>query len=118
MLFKENRLRKKTDFQRVFKLGKGFKNSFLYIKFVRNDMDLSRIGFVVSKEISNKSSQRNKIKRMLRESSRKNFNFLAKGVDLVFVVLPEIKKDIKSFEGLKTNDFDAIIPTIFKKIKN
>ena len=118
MLSKENRLQKKADFQRVFKLGKGLKSSFLYIKFLKTKNDLTRIGFVVSKEISNKSNQRNRIKRMLRESAKKNFSLLEEGFDLVIVVLPEIKKNIKTIKGLKTQDFDIITVQAFKKIKN
>ena len=115
MLSKENRLVKKADFQRVFKLGKGFKSSFLYIKSIKNDAGCFRIGFVVSKEISNKSTQRNKLKRLLRQSVANIPGNWPQNTDMVIVVLPEIKKSIKSIKGLKLTDIQVIIEKAFKK---
>lgn len=115
MLPKENRLVKKTDFQRVFKLGKGFKSSFLYIKAIKNDKDSTRVGFIVSKEISNKSTQRNRLKRLLRQSVANICGSLPSNTDIVIVVLPEIKKSIKNIRSLKLEEIQNIINKAFKK---
>jgi ribonuclease P protein component len=115
MLSKENRLIKKTDFQRVFKLGKGFKSSFLYIKTVKGEANATRVGFVVSKEISNKAVERNKVKRLLRKAVSEYISFLPLNTDIVVVVLPEIKKSIKNIKGLKLEDIKEIVKKAFKK---
>lgn len=115
MLSRENRLVKKADFQRVFKLGKGVKSSFLYIKSIKNDKDCFRVGFVVSKEISNKSTQRNRLKRLLRQSVVNIKDFIPPKTDIVIVVLPEIKKSINNIKSLKLEDIQIVINKIFKK---
>ncbi|GAI32984.1 unnamed protein product, partial [marine sediment metagenome] len=62
MLNKRNRLKKKKDFDKVFKQGQGFKQDFLYLKIRKNNLKSSRFGFVVSKKFSKKAVIRNKIK--------------------------------------------------------
>jgi len=51
MLKKENRLKKKKDFEKVFKEGKSFKNNFLIVKINENNLNFPRFGFVVSKKV-------------------------------------------------------------------
>ncbi len=91
MLYQINRLRKKKDFEAVFKKGKIIKADFLYIKFFRNNLDCSRIGFVVSKKVSNKAVVRNLIKRRLRNAARLKIGVVKNGFDIVFVALPAVK---------------------------
>ena len=87
MLPKQNRLKKKKDFERVFKQGKGIKRDFLLFKFVKNDLGASRFGFVVSQKISKKVTVRNKIKRRLRAVLREELPKIKPGFDGVWVVL-------------------------------
>lgn len=85
MLPKVNRLKKKKDFERVFREGKGFKEDFLFLKVAVNDLKNSRFGFVASKNFSPKASLRNKIKRRLRELVRLRLKRIQKGKDCVLV---------------------------------
>ena len=62
MLKKENRLKKKKDFERIYKKGRGFKGDSLFLKILENKEELTRIGIVVSKKVSKKAVQRNKLK--------------------------------------------------------
>ena len=71
MLKINNRLKKQKDFENVFKTGKGFKQSSLYLKVQKNDLKSTRFGFIVSKKFSKKAVERNKIKRILREIIKK-----------------------------------------------
>ena len=92
MLAKENRLRLKNDFKRVFEKGKFYQEGFLAVKILSNDSDVSRFGFIVSKKISKKAVVRNKIKRRLRESVRlklKNGS-IKNGFDAAVLARPEI----------------------------
>ena len=110
MLPKANRLKKKKDFERVFKTGKGFKESFLVFQAAKNNLKNSRFGFVVGKSVSKKTTTRNKIKRRLRELVRIKIKKIKKGIDGVFVAKP----------GLETKDFWEIEKTmnqLFKRAK-
>ena len=85
MLKKEFRLRKQKDFENAFSGRICFSEKFLLLKAVKNDLDISRFGFVVSKRVSNKAAKRNRIKRLLRESIRLSQKSIKPGFDLVFV---------------------------------
>ena len=109
MLKKQNRLIKNRDFEKVFKQGKGIKENFLYCKFIKNSLNFNRVGFIVSKKVSKKGVIRNKIKRRLREITRKNLPYLKKALDICIICLPEIKQ--KKFYQIEES-----IKKIFKKI--
>ena len=92
MLAKENRLRLKNDFKKVFEKGKFYQERFLAVKILSNESDISRFGFIVSKKISKKAVVRNKIKRRLRESVRLKFKngSIKNGFDAVILTRPQI----------------------------
>lgn len=108
-LSKENRLRKKNDFDAVFKKGASFKNSCLALKVAKNGLSGARVGIVVSLKVSKKAVERNKIRRRLSEAVKANFP-MEKGFDMALVALPPIKE--KDFAGV-----DQCIKDIFKKAK-
>lgn len=94
MLAEKNRLKKKKDFEAVFKKSKTFKEGFLILKTTENNDKESRLGFVVSQKISKKAVIRNKIKRRLREIIRlkiKNSQ-ISGGKDIILISLPGIEK--------------------------
>jgi len=110
MLPKTNRLKKKKDFDRVVQWGKTANGRFLVLKSAKNELENSRIGFVVSKKISNRAVVRNKVKRRLRAA--------VKGF------LPNIRPsyDIALFtkKGIEEKDFPEIkemAEEVFKKAK-
>jgi len=104
MLPEPNRLQKEKDFEKVFKNGKGFNQTFLFLKaFNRKDEEESRFGFVVSTKVSKKAVDRNKLKRQLREITREKIEKLKDGYDVVVVTQPGIQT--QSFHQLKQNLF-------------
>jgi ribonuclease P protein component len=110
MLVKVNRLKKKKDIERVFKNGKLFKEDFLILKVVKNNLKNSRFAFVVSKKVSKKATLRNKIKRRLRELVRRHPPTTRPAMDIVLVAVP----------GLEKKDFwemEKIINRLFAKAK-
>ena len=117
MLSQANRLKKKKDFDEVFKKGRGVKEDFLFVKYCPNNKDCHRFGFVVSKAFSKKAVLRNKIKRRLRDLIREKISLKTKektsgrGYDVVLVVLPGLIN--RDFKELK-----AIINTIFSSNRN
>jgi ribonuclease P protein component len=107
MLPKINRIRKKKDFELIFKNSKSFRNSIFILKAAKNDLGLNRFGFVVSKKISNKATIRNKIKRRLSEAVKNAAIKTENGTDTVFVALSGIEK--KQFSEIKETVKAALI---------
>ncbi len=103
---KRNILKKKKDFEQVFKYGKGYKKDFLYLKVGNNNLDFARFGIIVNKKISNKAVERNRIKRRLREAIIARKDSIKKANDIIVVALPGIK-------GKKFNEIDRCIEEAF-----
>ena len=110
MLPKENRLRKKKEFEKVIKEGKGVREGFLVLKYLKNNLNLVRTGFVVSQKISKKAVIRNKVKRRLREIVRRNLEKLKPGYDLIFFTKKGIEE--KDFWQIK-----EVVKELLKKAK-
>lgn len=81
------RLSGKAEFDRVFRNGKRFKKSFLQIVVcpVTGDRE-GRIGFVIPEKSVKKSTKRNRVRRLLRETIRHWWGFIREGHDIVFRV--------------------------------
>ncbi|MCK5044233.1 ribonuclease P protein component [Candidatus Parcubacteria bacterium] len=110
MLPKENRLRSKKDFDRVFREGRGLKEDFLYLKFAKNNSNFSRFGFIVSQKVSKRAVVRNRLKRALRALIRTRMPRVKKGVDIVLIAI----------SGLENKDFwelENIVDKIFERTK-
>lgn len=101
MLPSTNRLKKKNDFDRIFKQGRGLREDFMLLRFIKNDLKLSRFGFMVGQKVSKKATARNKIKRRLKALVKSNLLKIKNGVDVVFMVSPSAKsQDFKEIEKL------------------
>jgi ribonuclease P protein component len=87
---KYERLRKQSEFERVFSCGKSLGGSTVAFYFAPNDLEHSRAGFIVSKKVCRKAVERNRAKRLMREVFRLNKHKL-KPVDIVFIARKGIK---------------------------
>lgn len=90
MLPKKYRLKQKKDFNLVHKKGRFYSDKFLAIKLIKNNLEYSRFGFLVSLKISKKATKRNKVKRRLREVVRLKLKEIKPGFDIIFLTRPEI----------------------------
>ncbi|MFA7141959.1 MAG: ribonuclease P protein component [Candidatus Paceibacterota bacterium] len=106
-MLKQNRLKKKKDFERVYKKGRGFKADSLFLKILENKEGFLRVGIVVSKKVSKKAVKRNKIKRRIRNIVR-NIN-LKQGFDIILIAYPNILN--KEFYQIKKEIEDLIKKT-------
>lgn len=83
-LRKEERLRKKRDFERVFEEGAAFHGKNLTAYALPNSLGFSRIGIVTGKKVG-RAVERNRIRRLLRECFRLNKALLGPGLDVVLI---------------------------------
>jgi ribonuclease P protein component len=84
---KSHRLLTSADFRRV--LGERRRVASRYGSFHvrRNGLDHARLGVTVSRKVSRKAVQRNRIKRLVREYFRRHSTAMD-GTDLVFTAFP------------------------------
>jgi len=115
MLPKINRIKKKKDFDLIFKKGKSLKTSLLVLKMMKNGFEYNRFAFIISQKISKKAATRNKIRRRLSEIIRAHFVGLSDnkdiGTDFVFIGLPGIEK--KDFLEIKNSVKSLLIKSQF-----
>lgn len=108
MLAKINRIKKKKDFEIIFKNSKSFKTSLFIFRIMKNSLGISRFGFVVSKKLSKSAVVRNKVRRRLSEAIKAEINNIKPETDLVIIALPGVEK--KEFSEVK----EAINNTLIK----
>jgi len=108
VLLKNNRLKKRNDFDKAFRRGRKFKEDFLLLRVVKNNFRKSRFGFIVSQKVSKKAVSRNKIKRRLRALVNIKIPKIKEGIDVVMIANPGLEK--KDFWEL-----EEIVDNIFKK---
>lgn len=103
----QEKLHKQSDFNKVLKNGKKITNNFVTIFILkRNDEDtIRRIGLVTSRKVGN-ATQRNLAKRRLREIFRTNKHKLTPGLDIIFILKPEIK--LTGYSTLKKTVLDCL----------
>lgn len=99
MLKKINRIGSRKEFLEVKNKGvMNYSPIFGWLSLENND-DQKKFGFVISKKISKRAVDRNKIKRRLAESIKKHLNDFEKGIRIVFLAKKEIlNKNIKEIE--------------------
>lgn len=66
---KELRLRRRKDFDAVFRQGRSWHNELLVLRTIPNTLDHNRYGFVTGRRLG-KAVVRNRVRRRLRESIR------------------------------------------------
>ena len=81
---KKEILRKKDDIQAIYKAGKSVPERYVVLFYRKNDLPYSRTAFLASKKVGN-SIQRNRAKRLMKESYRLNAEKFLEGYDLIFI---------------------------------
>jgi len=101
---KEHRLRRKSDFNDAFcqRLAKANALS-LSLRIAKNNLAVTRFGFVVSNKTAKNAADRNLIKRRMREAVQKFLQNIQPGYDIVIIAQPEIsgKKFAEISETIK-----------------
>jgi len=99
MLKKVNRLAKDSDIKMAFARGRTFFNPFFTLKFLGNSAH-KRFTIVVSTKVFKNATDRNRLKRLLREHLRKNLSSFKSGSYIV-VAKPKVK-NLPEAEMLKS----------------
>jgi len=81
---KENRIRKRSDFQAIYQGGSRVHLKSFIVLVNRNHQGRARLGITVSKKVGN-SVKRNRIKRLVREFFRLNRDRLPLSADIVVI---------------------------------
>ncbi|MEK7598125.1 MAG: ribonuclease P protein component [Patescibacteria group bacterium] len=95
MLAFKNRLAKKRDIERVQRYGQAYFSGSVVLKILKNDLRQMRIGFVVGTRVSKKATERNRIKRQLREFFRPAMTTSRKYLDILVLVKQQKEEKVK-----------------------
>jgi len=96
---------KKSDFKRVYKKGRSIRQGFLMARILKNNLQYSRFAVVISKAISPKATQRNRLR-------RKTFDIIKKlNLDKI---LSESNDVIINFKGrVQEEELEPLLIKIF-----
>ena len=83
-MLKKNVLRKKSDFDSMYKRGKSVGDRYLVLFYRKNNLPYNRTGFLASKKVGN-SVQRNRARRLMKESYRHIQSGLPTGYDFIII---------------------------------
>ncbi|OAA30070.1 ribonuclease P [Kosmotoga arenicorallina S304] len=93
-LKREERLRKKADFDRVFRQGDVIQDPFFVVIYIKNSLPFSRIGISVKKKFG-KAHDRNRLRRLVKEVFRRNKAVFPKGYDILFIARKDLSDSFK-----------------------
>ncbi|MFW6159947.1 MAG: ribonuclease P protein component [Acidobacteriota bacterium] len=105
------RIKKQSDFSRIYKEGLRYKGKYFIFIYHSNYLNFSRMAVVVSKR-HGKSVIRNKIKRWAREVFRRNKELIKTPTD--FILIPRKKIQEATWNDL-TEDYQKSLNNIFSK---
>ena len=77
-------LRKQKDFSKVYKKGKSRGSKYVVVLYRKNNLGYTRTAFVSSKKVGN-SVERNRSRRLMKESYHFMKDKMKEGYDIVFV---------------------------------
>ena len=95
-MLKSTVLRRKSDFSLIYNKGKSIGERYVVLFLINNDLSHNRVAFLASKKVG-KSVERNRARRLMKESYREIKENLKDGYDLVFIAR-------KTICGLKCGD--------------
>lgn len=101
------RLKKSWEFQRTYKKGKKYWDTYFVIYICKTQLHQTRLGITVSKKVGN-SVQRNRVKRLIREAFRSLKSKLQPRYDIVVVGRP-------AAYGLSGQQAQASLQRLFRR---
>jgi ribonuclease P protein component len=80
MLNRKNRISNRHLIGKLFGRGGLYKNTYFIFRFTRSREPVSKFAIIVSKKISGKAAERNRLKRQISESVRLNIPMLGTNI--------------------------------------
>jgi len=105
---KDQTLSNSADYQRVFQQNKSLRDRYWLILWCPNDQDGPRLGIAVAKKKVKKAVQRNRLKRIIRESFRQNRKLIG-ARDVIVLVNQGVEK-------AKNPELFASLTRMWKKV--
>jgi ribonuclease P protein component len=95
-------IRRKADFDRVFKKGKSIVDPFFVALFVQNGLPFSRIGVSVKRKFG-RATLRNRLRRLVKEVYRTGKEDFPRGYDILFIARKDLsdlfrRREVSFFE--------------------
>jgi len=109
MTFRPEVLRKKADFDRLYKQGRSIPDRYVVLFYLANKLDRNRYAFLASKKVGS-SVARNRARRLMRESVRLTEEQIETGFDLLFIARATIA-------GTKQQEVERSMRAALKKGK-
>lgn len=109
MLPKQRRIRKSSEYKRIFQDGKVVFSDIFIFKYLENNEDMTRFGIIVSTKVSKKAVKRNKVKRQISAILELMLKDVKEGYDCAIMV----KKGIG--DTFKFHELKKQIQHLFKK---
>jgi ribonuclease P protein component len=109
MLARTFRLRKNSDFQRLYKTAKRFATPNLVLYYTKSNLKYSQVGFVVSKKISKSAVVRNTLRRRASGIVEDMFNDIKEPTKIIIL----IRRD---FSGIKPNELQDEIKKLLERL--
>ena len=106
-MLKNTVLRKKSDFSLIYNKGKSVGERYVVLFLRGNDLSYNRVAFLASKKVG-KSVERNRARRLMKESYREIKENLKDGYDIIFIAR-------KTICGLKCNDVKKSMDSAAKR---
>lgn len=106
MLAKQHRLRKTSDFNYILRQGKSISAGALGLKFVDNRLPQIRFGFLAASKVFKKAATRNRVKRKMREATRRTLDSIESGKDILLIARPGLEKE--SVKNIAAMVFSAL----------
>ena len=110
MLPRVNRLTLKSDFQKVLKAKNFLHSKYFALSSVQDNNKSPQLGIIVSNKVSKKATERNRIKRIIREAARNYINNWSCGLKVVVLTKT-------SASTIESKILTADIENVFKKLK-
>lgn len=108
-MLKKEILRRKDDFNRIYKRGKSVGERYIVLFYRKNNLLYNRTAFLASKKVGN-SVERNRARRLMKENYKFLHDDISEGYDLIFIARNTIN-------GKKVSDVEKSMKRALSKAK-